>query len=243
MPNLGRNTFQVGGVVFPLTTTSGHDLIVDADPLIFNLLQFFKSVITTYMGARFAIDATAADLKDAANVLITSPVKQLVPYSPAEYLQEVQYKFPLLSAARVDETYKETTRIWFTESMKLEVLYMLPPLRPEQAYKLDMYRSLVTKILIDRLELGYDPSYNNGELVFQTAGIEEIKFVRSDYIGLEKPATNTFFPSVMMTFDVKERKNQVAGSFPDLSNISGEIDISDGYQPNNYDMIDYSLDL
>jgi hypothetical protein len=244
MPFPGRSVFQVGGVKFPLTSTSGNDLIVDADPLIFHWLQFCKSVITTHLGNRFAQAATAANLTGADGNLITSPVKQLVPYSPADYLQEVQFKFPLLSADRFNETYKEETRQWYEISFQMQMLYMLPPLTAAQMYKLNSFRSNVTKVLLDRLELGWDPSYNNGELIFKTAGIEEIKFVKSDYLGLENPANvKTFFPTVMMTFDVKERKNHIDGSFPDLTSINGSTEISDGNQANNYDMIDWQVDL
>ena len=244
MANPGRGTFKVGGVVFPLTTTSGNDLIVDGDPLIYNLLQFFKSILVTYLGDRFSAISATANLVDAGGNLITAPVKQLVPYSPADYLEEVQYKFPLLSAARNKETYKEKTREWYDISCELQVLYMLPPLTAAQMYQFDTFRSLVRSVILDRLELGWDPSYKNGELIFQTAGIEQISLVKSDYLGLENPKNvKTFFPTIMMTFDVKERKNHVLGSFPDLTDISGSVKLSDGYQPSDYDMIDFKLDL
>lgn len=244
MTALGRGTFQVGNVIFPLTNTSGNDLIKDGDPLIYNLLQFYKSVINTYLGDRWLSAATAAGLTDAKNTLITKPIMQLVPYNPADFLEESQYKFPLLSAARTKETFKEKTRTWYEVSCQLQILYMLPPLTASQMYQLDTFRSLVRSVLLDRLELGYDPHYNNGELVFQTAGIEQIALVKSDYIGLENPKNiKTFFPSIMLTFDVKERRNQVVNSFPDLTGIDGEVDISDGYQPDDYDMIDFYLPI
>lgn len=242
MVNLLRSTFQVGNVVYPLTITSGQDLIKDADPLIFNLLQFIKSILNTYIGDRFSLAATNANLVDAAGNLITIPIKQLVPYSPVDFLQEVQYKFPLLSAARVNETYKELTREWFDITCELQLLYMLPPLTAAQMYQMDSFRSSVRSVILDRLELGWDENYNSGELVFKTAGIEAIKFVKSDYIGILNPkGINTFFPSIMMTFEVKERKNYVDGSFPTFNGIDGYTLIADGYAPDNFDIADWQI--
>ncbi len=241
-----RSVFQVGGVTYPLTTTSGNDLLVDADPLIYNYLQFCKSIIRTYCGARFAQDATKANLIDVNGTLITSPVMQVVPYSPADYLQEVQFKFPLLSLDRISETYADKTAQWYEVSCKMQMLYILPPLTAAQQYQLSYFRKNVRDILLDRIQLGYDPHYNNNELVFKTAGIDQISMVKGDYIPIEtvlKSGVKTFFPTLMITFDVKERKNQILHSFPDLTGIDGYVQISDGYQPNNYDMIDFALPL
>ena len=241
MADLGRREFKVGGVEYPLAANS--DDLVTTDKAVYNILQFFKSVIITHMGDKFNIQATKANILDARNQLITEPIMQLVPYNPANFLEEVQYKFPLISAFRRDETYREETRVWFEVTYDLDVMYMLPPLTAQQMYHLDMFRSHVRNILLNRLELGYDPDYNNGELVFQTAGIQEIKFVKSRYLDLENPKnTKTFFPTILMTFQVKERKNEISGSFPELTGIDGEIDISDGYQPNNFNLIEFQID-
>lgn len=243
MPLEERRTFQVGGVVYPLNVGS-NDLIVSGDPVIYNILQFYKSILTTYIGEAFAIQATKANLLDAKDQLITLPVVQLVPYNPANFLEEVQFKFPLLSAHRRYETYKELTREWFEVTSELQMLWMLPPLTAQQMYHLDMFRVNVRSVILDRLELGYDPDYNDGELVFQTAGIQAIKHVSTQFLDLENPKnTKTFFPSILMTFEVKERKNQVPGSFPDLTTIDGSLKISDGYEPNDYNMIDFQLDV
>lgn len=245
MSFLGNSTFKVGGVVFPLTNSGSNELIVDADPVIYNILQFCKSNLVTYIGDRFLTQATKANLLDAKGNLITSPVQQLVPYSPADYLEEVQYKFPLLSADRRKEKYyKEHTRQWFNVEYELEMLYMLPPMTADKMFHMNAFRALVPRVLQSRMELGHDPNYNNDELVYQTAGIEQISMQDSQYIGITNPKdVKQFFPSIMMTFNVTERKNYVNGSFPDLTGIDGEVDISDGYQPNNYDMIDFKLDL
>jgi len=241
----GNSVFQVGGVVFPLANNVGTDLIVDADPVIYNILQFSKSMITTYIGDRFLTQATKASLLDAKNQLITSPVMQLVPYSPADYLEEVQFRFPLLSADRTKEKYyKEHTRQWFNVTYELQMLYMLPPMRPEQMYQMNAFRTLIPRILQSRMEIGHDINYHNDELVFKTMGIEEISMQDSQYVGITNPKdVKQFFPSIMMTFNVTERKNYVDGSFPDFTGIDGQVDVSDGYQPNNYDMIDFKLDL
>jgi hypothetical protein len=235
-----RSTFKVGGVTFPLVPDGYQDSIIKADPLIYNILQFFKSVIITYTGDFWTHYATKANLTGADGYIISAPIKQLITYSPVDYLQEVQYKFPLLSATRTNETYKEKTREWYELSYQLQMLYMLPPLTAAQMYHMDSFRSLIRSVILDRLELGYDPSYHNGEQVFKTAGIDQISFVKSDYLGLDHPIKpNTFFPTIMMTFDVKERKNYVEGSFPDLTIINGSTTKSDGYAPNDFDLIDF----
>lgn len=244
----GRSTFQVGGVVFPLTNTSGNDLVVDADPAIYAVLQFYKYCINTYIGARWLTQATKANILDAKDQLITSPVEQLVPYSPADYLLESQFRFPMLSADRLNEKYEkkftDATRGWYAVSYTLEVMYMLPPLTAEQMYHLGGFRTLIPRILQDRTELGWDPNYQGGVPIFKNAGLDEIQMIDARYIGMENPKNvKTFFPAIIMNFEVKERKNYVNGSDPPFTGVDGTIDISDGYQPDNYDMIDFKIDL
>ena len=238
-----RATFQVGGVVFPLTNPGTQDLPAYADPVIYNLLQFYRSCINTYIGTDFAAQATKVELKSPDGVLITSPVMQVVPYHPADYLQEDQFKFPLLSAGRTKGVFREKTRQWYEKEYDLQILYMLPPLTSAQMFQLD-YRAAVSDIILDRLELGYDPAYKSGQLVWKTAGIEEIVLTNETYVGIENPKNvKTFFPTLMLDCHVKERKMYVQNSYPPFTGIDGEVDVSDGYQPNNYDLIDFKIDV
>jgi hypothetical protein len=233
----GFSAFKVGGVQFPLTS-DGYDLIVQADPAVYHILQFFKYCINNYLADKWLEQVIKINLQDAAGAVIGNPVEQLIPYSPADYLTEVQYRFPFLSADRIRETYIAKTREWYEVIYILEIVYALPPLTAEQMYQMNAFRVLVPRILQDRIEVGWDPGYRSGETILKTAGIEEIKMLDSRYFGLENPANvRTFFPTIIMNFEVKERRNVITEQFPPLTDIGGII-YSDGY-----DLIDFHVDI
>ena len=233
----GFSTFKVGGVQFPLVA-DGYDLIVQADPAIYHILQYFKYCINYYLVDKWFEQVTKISLYGADGSIIGDPVAQLIPYSPGDYLSEVQYKFPFLSADRVRGKCVGKTREWYEELTDIELVYAMPPMTAEQMYQMNSFRHLIVKIIQDRISNGWDPGYRSGETIFRTAGIEEIALEDFKFVGIENPVdTNTFFPTIFMVLKIKERRNYVTDSFPPLTEIDGYI------SSNTYDLIDFQLNL
>jgi len=255
MSFLGRNTFKFAGVTFPLPTSTGNPLVLDADPSITFILLFLAAVINKYQGARWLEAATGANLNDAAGNLITQPVVQTVPYSPADYLQDEQFHFPLLSLDRISFTAEEKTREYYQITTKLQLLYMLPPMDPGQMVQINSFRNAVQATILDRLMLGFDPSFMSNVsdgVLYQIAGYEALSVVGGNWIGIQNPNTNTsanlkkintFFPTLMMELELRERQNPISGQFPPLQFVDGYVSSGDGYAPNNFNLDLFHLNL
>ncbi len=243
MSYLLRNTFKFGNVVYPLATGTGNDLILDADPAITWILKFLETVINKYCGAAWTERVAAANLTNAAGALIASPVVQLVPFHPADYFQDEQFKFPLLSLDRVSGEYKEIANRLFEAQTTMELLFILPPLSPEQMYQIAPFRKMVRDTILDRLMLEFDPSFMNGAILYEIAGFDMLNLLSENWLKLENPKTNQVYETYMMRFTLRELKGNVAGAFPNLTAVDGQVDVSDGYQPNNFDLINFKLNL
>jgi len=140
------DNFNVGNVVFPLTSTSGNSLLQDADPLLYYALSYWSTMIGTYDGARLVAAFTAAGVSTASGT-ITSAVMAAYPYDVGPYMQDTQVVFPCLTAFR-----KETTTKWITtgfedDATTLGVQYVLPPLTAAQAELILPILSAVWKTL------------------------------------------------------------------------------------------------
>lgn len=233
-----RNTFRFGAVTYPLPTGTGNDLIQDADPAIAYILLFLQTVINKYCGASWTERVAIAGLTDATGALIASPCMQLVPFHGADYFQDEQFKFPMLSLDRVHGEYKEISRAYFEAQTKMQLLYILPPVTPQQAYQILPFRKMVRDTILDRLMLDFDPSWLDGETpLYKTAGFDKLELLTEDWLPLNHPKTNQIYETYMMTFTLMERKNDVPGAFPHLDNVDGYV------SGNGVNISDFKLNL
>lgn len=206
-------TFKVGKIAFPLALAASttKTLLEDGDPGLWAILLFCKAMLETHIGARYAEAAADAGLTTAPAV-----VGSRVPYDPGPYLTVEQLKFPVLAAFPVAETMSEHTRARHKTDAEVAIQWILPPLRAEQALKLAPMLRLVSRVLYNRVEQGYDPAYESGALVLGGAGLSSIT-VKSSTIGyIPSPAargsveaTKAFYPCIELTVILTEVREDV----------------------------------
>lgn len=206
-------TFKVGKVAFPLALAASttKTLLEDGDPGLWALLLFCKAMLETHVGARYAEAAADAGLTTAPLV-----VGSRVPYDPGPYLTVEQLKFPILAAFPVSEEMSEHTRTRHKTDAEVAIQWILPPLRAEQALKLSPMMRLVSRVLYNRIEQGYDPAYESGALVLGNAGLAAITLKSSSIGYIPSPAargsveaTKAFYPCIEFTVVLTEVREDV----------------------------------
>lgn len=205
--------FKVGKIDFPLAlkVSTGNDLLEDGDPGLYALRAFCAGVLDVHLGARYAEAATAASLTTAPAI-----VGSKVPYDPGPYLTVEQLKFPVLACFVTGETMTERTRMRLETSADVVIQWILPPLKAEQALWLLPMLRLVSRVLTNRIEQGYDPSYESGAQVFGDAGLCSIA-VKSSSIGYipstalrgSVEPTKAFYPCIELSLLMNEVREDV----------------------------------
>lgn len=193
--------FKVGGASSPLTASTSNSLLKDADPVIYYMLQFYAGVLSLHMGARWNAEVAAAGRTDLAN----HTVIHKLPYDPIPYLQENQYKFPLLACYRKSESYAELTSTWYNITSKLNIMWIMPPMSAGQMERLAPFRAHVARTIVDRTEQGLDTNYNSGQNVWAASGLSKIRIVNCSY-GNIPTDTNSYYPTILLECEMIERR-------------------------------------
>jgi hypothetical protein len=226
--------FKFGGTQFPLATSPGT-LLQRADPALYYALAFCRSVITTYVDDAFRQAATTAelgsDLTSAGAVVRTT-----VPYDFLPDLQQNQSlaRLPLLAIYRTEGTFSERAmeRKQLTDTWMLD--YMLPALDPGQTEIVFPIISAVERVLIDRITLGFDPSYQSGAKVFQSnsglAGVSSIRIVKRERPLLEVRGVGvdmlgTTLRMLTLTLEVVEAQMPDESSFEPFSGADVTVEL------------------
>ncbi len=190
--------FKYGGASYPLPTSTVDPLLKNADPSLYYVLDYFRSVLTKYMGDRLI----AETLLPPAITAIQSPIQAVLPYDPTPFMQEQQMKFPLLAVYRKKDKFNWHTIAYHDDVSEWCVDYILPPLTSGQMERVAPILRTIGAILQNRIENMYDPFYQSGLLVWEAAGLEEIKLEEASYGNF--PAGNLFFPAWRGKLMVKE---------------------------------------
>lgn len=232
--------FAYGNVQFPLTTSTTNSLLQDLDPANYYLLDYYRTVIVTHLGARFAAELTRAP----SITSIPSLLAQYVPLDPAPWLQEQQFKFPLLCVYRTKGTEDDRTIVWPHDTCEFAVQYILPPVTGGQAERLIPILNGITKVIDNRTESMMDPTYQSGLRVWAAAGIESIKVKESAYARYDA-VNGQAFPCVMLKLLVKERvMPPAAGAFQTFGGIDAAVDeYSSPNAPPVLDQVDSKVDI
>lgn len=217
---LEESTFAHGAAVYPLPAATTNALLLDADPSLYYVLDFYAAVLATYMGARLIAQASAAGV-----TAVTAAVGYKLPDNPAEYLTEQQVKFPLLAVYRTRATRRDRTVTYRDNVQEWKAAYVLPPMTSGQREQLIPILRAVEDILDNRTELGFDPAYLSGAKILASsyANLETIEVKAAEYTSWEA-GRDLVFPSVMLTLEVKERGAFVAGSYDALERVDVNID-------------------
>lgn len=222
--------FKVGGVQSPLTTSTTNSFLQDADPALFRMLQFYQNVIERHALPRWNVQVAASGRADLVNRIINS----ILPYDPAELLQENQFRFPLLAIFPVSEDYEYLTTTWYHVTRRMNLIFLMPPINSEQMELMSPFLSYVSKILLDRTLEGLDQFVNNGEQYWNEAQIERIGLTNSLFGRIPKgPSSNLFFPALQMEIEVVERRMYASENFEPFTGFDGYIsnNNNDGYAP------------
>lgn len=226
MAYLEDGYFTVGGVSSPLEASTANSLLKDADPVLYHLLDYYQGVISLHMGARWNAEVTLAGRED----LIDLAVAETVPFDPAPYMQENQYKLPLLAVFRENETYEWKTTSWYHVTSKLNILWIMPPLSAGQAERMNAFRSHVAKTMLDRTLMGFDTNYNSGEQPWVEAGLESIGIKSTNYGSFPDPHTDLFLPTIWMEATLVERRmpdKDPRGNFGPLEGVETSYSVDE----------------
>jgi len=154
-----------------------------------------------HMGARWNAEVTAIGRTD----LVGLTVAEKVPFDPVPYLQENQYKFPLLAVYRKSETYTWHTVNRYRIYSKVNIVWIMPPMTTGQMERMAPFRSHVARTLVDRTANGFDTNYNSAQQVWTLAGLDKIG-IKSNSFGNIPTDTNLIFPTIMMECELVERQ-------------------------------------
>lgn len=199
--------FRLGGAVYPLPRSQENSLLRDADPAIYFLLHFFEWAITEYIGDRWRVQVAAINRIDKA----PRPVMYKTPIDPAPYLEEAQYKFPLLAVYRPHSEGSDHSIPVRSDTSDIRVDYVLPPMTAGEAEQMHPFLRAVTAILHKLSDSTEDENYTPpddtaliGWLTEKaSAGVDKVEFMSADY-GLFEGPKNAFH-AVSMRFIVQER--------------------------------------
>jgi hypothetical protein len=222
--------FQVANVLSPLTSSTTNSLLYDADPCLYRIIQYFSGVLILHMQSRW----NAEVVKSGRSDLIDKMVNEVIPYDPLPLATDTQFRFPLLSAYRTSESYEWKTIAWYHVTSEMNILYILPPLTSDQTEGLYPFLTHAARTLVDRTEETLDSNFNSGELVWQEAGLEEIKITSCTYgkiPGLKNGLnSNIYFPTVSLTLQCIEKRMPVAANFELFNGMDARVKVhEDGY--------------
>lgn len=166
--------FNFGGVRYPLSAQpSDTSLLAICDPTVAKLTDFFKSILETHVGP--ALIGAAAGVSP-----ITQMVAMTIPINPSDVSKVDQLDFPLLAVWRKASEKKNKTSNWVHSEWRFGAAVIYPPLSASQAIQLHPSLNSVEQVITNRLHLGYDPSFNDGERILEAAGIAACRVLSSE---------------------------------------------------------------
>lgn len=202
------DSFKRGGVAFPLTSSTANELLQDADPAVYHALRLVAASLRIHIAARLAAEA------EAVGLVIADAVAQTLHVEPSPFLLIPQFKFPILAIYRQNEAESDATLTYARDTSEWEFAYVLPSLQPRQVERLQPILRAASRVIAHAVSQGYEPGFNNGEKVWQTAGIESARMVRASYGGFEPiQETPHYFRAVVGTLEVREREMPYGAQF------------------------------
>jgi hypothetical protein len=228
-------TFAFGSAIYPLDGYSSNSLLRDADFPIYITLEFFKSVLDTYLLQRWTAEATTAGLTTISSSLVGSKL----PYDPFVFNLEESFKFPILSVFRTTEDFTEHSIQYYQGSSVWKALWILPPLSPAQYERLQPILKGVSDTLKNRTEIGFDGYYNSGEQVWKTCNVASISVANRAFGNIPNDKTSLYFPTVAMDINVTETKLPVSGAFDNLTGTDINEDLADSQASTLADVVDF----
>lgn len=217
--------FRWGGVTFPLTASTSQSLLRDADPALYWALDFWKSMITTHVGARLL-----AELATMQGVPIAAAVADTAHFDPGPYLVDhSEFKFPLLAAYRVEDVFRDRTVTWEDTESQWELVYITPALNWVTARRLTPLFRAIGLVVANRTHQGFDPTYQGGALVWGPAyaNLEKITVQKARH-GVFPDGQGVVYHCLTMTVSVREIVSAAPGDLSPLEGIDTNAQVKDG---------------
>ena len=227
--------FKLGGVTYPVGTSPFVGALTKLDPILAAAIAFYKAMLETHLGAYFAAMVTATGAPNlSANI-----VAETVSYDPSPYLQESQYKFPLLAMYRTEEDVEDHTVNWYKAAAKYTFLYVLPPLDAARANQILPILRGVRSVIVDRTIQGYDPAYLSGVEVWAAPGVMSIGVKTVRYGTMPDAKGDLIFPALELTIACEEREQNNPG-LDSFAGIDGTVDVSNGTPEEDVTVTEFS---
>lgn len=215
-------SFQVGAFVSPLTAATTNALLDDADPAIAVTLAFYAAVLQTHLGARWDAEVVKAGLP----ALVGKLAALAIPYDPLPFLSSAGLAPPFLALYTVAETPVELTRHHYRLTAEWKLLLVLPGLTAAQYLQLSPFLRAASKVLLDRTEQGFEPTYQAGARFAVAAGLEQIRIDRTRYGNIAGADTRLFLPTMEMDLAVCELRTNTPG-LQTLAGLDGVTQVVD----------------
>lgn len=167
--------FKYANVNFPLRSQDPEtDLLPICDPTVAKLLDFFQSVLETY------VEPALLGAAGSGFAPITQMVGVAVPIDPSLISKIDQLQLPILAVWRKKSTKSQRTANWQQSAWTMGTAFILPPLSAEQSIKLHPILNAVEQTISNRIHYGFDPAFNDGERVFLDNDIASCRIVSSE---------------------------------------------------------------
>ncbi len=159
-------------------------------------------------------------------------------------MAEHQFKFPLLAIYPKQEVYEYKRVSRRSDARELEIVYVLPPMTAGQSEAMLPILRSVGRVIDDRLEQGYDPTYLSGAKILGSsyANIESAELKRARY-GQYEGAEGLWFPAWTATIEILERSTPVLGDFESLLGVDVQIDTSSSDSPTYDELITAAVEF
>lgn len=229
--------FKIGNVSFPLPAIADPAKIV-CDPALTATLNYFKAVLDIHLLSYWTAIFNNIGMIDIKDKIVTESIT----YDPALYMQESQYKFPLLSLFRTTEEYIEKTVHWYAIKSEWHFNFIMPPVTAAQMNTVAHIFKVIRSIILDRTEQGYDPNYLNGKEIFGDCGIAKIAITDGEFGHIINPKNDLNFPYLKLVFEVEEREQKNPG-LDQLEGLDGYVKLSDEEASELVDLIEFEKDL
>lgn len=241
-------TILFGGIQYPLSAPGlNGNLLSVADPFAAKFLPYFANGIRSYCSAAY----NAAYPPDSAVAAANGAVGQTAYIDPVEFLGTYPWRHPLLAlfpwatSQRAGVKYKTFEKV--STATRYRLCYVLPPLDALQAERLLPLLVSVHHLLVSLVHNYNDPSTPGVPDILQDAGIDELKWVGTEYTFLGKPfdgatGEGVRHPSVISELEVSLLSAFPSDAGPDMEVTKASIANNDGDAAGPVDMVDVEVE-
>jgi hypothetical protein len=213
--------FRHGQVLYPLTDDTTNSLLLDADPALFYAIQFFSSVLNTYVKPRLLMQAALEDYN------LPSAVEATIAYEPTPFLLSGDFTWPLFCLYRVEDEWSRPNQSNPTCKSSWEWSYVLPPLTPQEIPEILPILRTAAVAISHAAMVGYDAGYENGATLRDLAGIVKMVPGRIKY-GAFEPVDGEpkWWRAVSGQLSVEERDDFVLEDELDFAGADINLDLA-----------------